>query len=856
MKGVRTALYGTGMIALAIGLASSANAQTAATDPAAQPTAPDAAAHATTPGTTAPSQPAPATSQAEPVDPLEIVVTANKRKQNLNDVGMSVTAISGEMLAERRITSVQDIAAAVPGLKFAESGTSTPIYTLRGIGFNEESLGVYPSVSVYTDEVPLPFPVLTLRAAIDLERIEALKGPQGTLFGQNATGGAINYIAAKPTKDFRYGADVSYGRFNYLNGNAFISGPLGNNAGFRLAVSAEDSDGWQRSLTRPGDKNGAQKYVSGRLTVTANPTDKVRLRATVTAWQDKSEPQAAQLIAVRAQTPASVQPGVFAAPFGTSDPRSADWTTTANYVTFGNFVGGDFTITPRTTPNLAPRSNRKFIQGSLRADFDLGDVATLTSITSYLDFNQNLYSDKDGMAQAVANLGPSVAKIRSFSQELRIANAGKGPFRWVVGGNYENSRTDEEQTLTFANGSASRPGTIFINTTGAGALQKIRNYAVFANGEYDVSSALTVKLGGRYTKSRNRADLCTKGNGDGLVSYLFNIIAQNVTAVGVPFTPIGLNDCYVLNARGIPGDHIINTLSEHNFSWRAGLDYKPKKDMLFYANVSRGYKAGSFPTLTSADYKAYFPVTQESVTSYEAGFKLSLADRKIQLNGAAFYYDYTNKQIRGKTVDPIFDVLDILINVPKSKVLGAEAELIVRPATGLNLTASVTYLDSKVKIANGVHFVGPTAYGRSCGTEAVPLDCDFTGSELPFSPKWSYSLGADYRHKMGDRAIFVGADLRGQSSSVSTLNGRSIQFRHLANDRNAPGIGQPFVIPSYTVVDARAGYEFGDGNYKIMVWGKNVFNKYYVTNAAHYLDTTVRFTGMPATYGMTLSIKN
>ena len=249
-------------------------------------------------------------------------------------------------------------------------------------------------------------------------------------------------------------------------------------------------------------------------------------------------------------------------------------------------------------------------------------------------------------------------------------------------------------------------------------------------------------------------------------------------------------------------------------------------------------------------------MTQESVTSYEAGFKLSLADRKIQLNGAAFYYDYTNKQIRGKTVDPIFDVLDILINVPKSKVLGAEAELIVRPATGLNLTASATYLDSKVKIANGVHFVGPTAYGRSCGTEAVPLDCDFTGSELPFSPKWSYSLGADYRHKMGDRAIFVGADLRGQSSSVSTLNGRSIQFRHLANDRNAPGIGQPFVIPSYTVVDARAGYEFGDGNYKIMVWGKNVFNKYYVTNAAHYLDTTVRFTGMPATYGMTLSIKN
>ena len=840
MKGVRNAFYGTGMVALTVSLATAAHAQSATQLP---------------PPATAASQPA----QSDAYEG-DIVITANKREQNLNDVGMSVTAISGEVLAERRITSVQDIAAAVPGLKFAESGTSTPIYTLRGIGFNEESLGVYPSVSVYTDEVPLPFPVLTLRAAIDLERIEALKGPQGTLFGQNATGGAINYIAAKPTRDLRYGADVSYGRFNYLNGNAFISGPMGDNAGFRLAVSAEDSDGWQRSLTRPGDKNGAQKYISGRLTFTVNPSDALRLRATVTAWQDKSEPQAAQLIAVRAQTPDAVQAGVSAAPFGTSDPRSADWTTTANYVTFGNFVGGDFTIAPRTTPNLAPRSNRKFIQGSLRADYDLGDVATLTSITSYLDFDQNLYSDKDGTAQAVANIGPSFATIRSFSQELRIANAGKGPIRWVVGGNYENSRTEEDQTLTFANGSASRPDTIFINTTGAGVLQKIRNYAVFANGEYDVSSALTVKLGGRYTKSRNRADMCTKGNGDGLVSYLFNLVAQG-TLPDVPFTPIGLNDCYVLNAQGNPGDHIIDTLSENNFSWRGGLDYKPNDDILFYANVSRGYKAGSFPTLTSADFKAYRPVVQESVTSYEAGFKASLADRKIQFNGAAFLYDYTDKQSRGKVVDPIFDVLDTLSNVPKSKVLGAEAELIVRPATGLNLTASATYLDSKVKIANGARFIGPSAYGNSCTTTPTfpghaPGECDFTGSELPFSPKWSYTLGADYRHKMGDSAIFVGADLRGQSSSVSTLNGRSIQFRQLTNDRNAPGISQPFVIPSYSVVDARAGYEFGDGNYKIMVWGKNVFNKYYVTNAAHYLDTTVRFTGMPATYGITLSIKN
>jgi iron complex outermembrane receptor protein len=829
MKGIRTALYGVGVAALVIGLTANAQAQDAAQT----------------------------TSEAPQANTFEgdIVVTANKREQNLNDVGMTVTAISGDDLDERRITSVQDIAAAIPGLKFAESGTGTPIYTLRGIGFNEESLGVYPSVSVYTDEVPLPFPVLALRAAFDLERVEALKGPQGTLFGQNATGGAINYIAAKPTDTLEYGADISYGRFNDISGNAFISAPLGapGAGGVRLAVTAANSDGWQRSLTRPGDRNGAQKYLAGRLTIDVNPTETLRLLATFTAWQDKSEPQAAQLIAVRAQNPGTVQPGVRAAPFGTRDPRSADWTTTANYSVFRNVAIGDFTVVPRTTPDLTPRSNRKFIQGALRADLDLGDVATLTSITSYLDFSQHLYSDKDGTAQAVANIGDGLADIRSFNQELRIANQGSGPFRWVLGANYEKSRTFEDQGLTFANGSSSAPGTLFINTTGSEVLQNIRNYAGFANAEYDIADTLTLKLGGRYTNSRNRAELCSKGNGDGLVSVLFNIIGG---FSGNPFTPIGVNGCYVLNARGVPGDRILDTLSEDNFSWRAGLDYKPSDDVLLYANVSRGFKAGSFPTLASADFRAYRPVVQESVLSYEAGFKASLADRLIQFNGAAFYYDYTDKQIRGKVVDPIFDVLDTLLNVPKSEVMGAEAELTVRPATGLDLVGSVTYLDSKVKTDGGARFVGPTAYGNNCGTTAVPGPCDFTGSELPFSPKWSYSLGAGYRHDLGGSTIILGVDLRGQSSSISTLNGRSIQFRNLANDRRAPGIALPFVIPSYVVVDARAGYEFGNGSYKVMLWGKNVFNKYYVTNAAHFLDTTVRFAGQPATYGITFSIKN
>ncbi|MES2492837.1 MAG: TonB-dependent receptor plug domain-containing protein, partial [Pseudomonadota bacterium] len=144
----------------------------------------------------------------------DIVVTANKREQNLNNVGLTITALSADALQERRLTSLADLANSIPGLAFATSNTGTPILTLRGVGFNESSLGVYPAVSLYVDQIPLPFPAMGAHSAFDLQRVEVLKGPQGTLFGQNSTGGAINYIANKPTATFEAGGDISYGRFN------------------------------------------------------------------------------------------------------------------------------------------------------------------------------------------------------------------------------------------------------------------------------------------------------------------------------------------------------------------------------------------------------------------------------------------------------------------------------------------------------------------------------------------------------------------------------------------------------------------------------------------------------------------
>ncbi len=749
----------------------------------------------------------------------EIVVTANKRVESANKVGLTITALSGAQLSERRVTSLQDIAAAVPGLNYAQSGTATPIFTMRGVGFNETTLGVYPAVSVYVDEVPLPFPVMTLHAAYDLERVEALKGPQGTLFGQNSTGGAVNFIAAKPTQALDIGGDVSYGRFNQVEGNFHVSGPLSDTLTSRLSVTGLRADGWQQSYTRPGDTNGKLSYFAGRLLTNWAPSDTIRFSLNLNAWNDKSEPQAPQLLGVRPQIPGSVKPVVLNYPFAPLTVRAADWSI------------GKYT----------PSSDRTLYQAALRTEIDLTDNITLTSLTSYNHFKQKLSSDQDGMAPLIANLSPSDGTIRSFNQELRLASTSKSSaLRWVVGANYEKSRTFESQTLNFGDGSSS-VAFFGINTTGSENLAHIRNIAVFGNAEYDILPDLTLKAGARYTDSRNNTEMCGTANGDGLVAGLFNFLG---TVLGsVPFTPITTGDCYVLNDNLVPGDTFFSTLEEDNVSWRAGVDYRANANTLLYVNVSRGYKAGSYPTLSASTFLQYKPVTQESVTSYEAGLKAGLWDRKVQLNAAAFYYDYKNKQVRGKIPDPVFDVLDTLVNVPKSRVYGAEADLTVKPMQELTLQATLTYLNSQVK-----SYSGPTVYGNIV---------DFAGGPLPFTPEWSYAVNADYRAEIsGGGKPFVGVGVRGQSASVATLGGNDVIFPTGPSYRIVPGITKPFILPGYATVDARLGFEAANGHWTAMLWAKNVFNKLYYTNSNHFLDVTTRFVGLPATYGVTLSFRN
>jgi iron complex outermembrane receptor protein len=755
-------------------------------------------------------------------DPMagDIVVTANKREQKLNDVGITVAVVSGGDLKNKQINSLADLANTVPSLSFTNSANGTPVYTLRGVGFYETSLGAYPTVSTYLDEVPLTFPVLSAHSAFDLERVEVLKGPQGTLFGQNATGGAINFIAAKPTRDFTAGADISYGRFNQVIGEAYVSGPLAENLTGRIAGRIERADGWQVSNTRPNDRNGKVRNYMGRALIAFEPSSGARFLLNLNGWQDKGETQTPQYIGLQPQQ-AVLDPDLVTAQFSPRSPRATDW-----------------------TPGIPFKDNR-MLQASLRGDIDLTDSLTLTSLTAFTDYKQRQGDDGDGLPQVSLDLPLNRGRIKDFNQELRLSNDPANALRFVVGANYEHARVNQTVNLSFVDSSAHETFGLFLghpigNNVEYSTRQKMTNYAFFGNLEYDVTPTVTLKGGMRYTNAKTDARICSidrSGLPNDTGGFFFDVLLGG--ALG-PYAGqcFALNDLGVANngvAVGQPGAYAA-TLHEDNISYKAGIDWKPRPGILVYANVARAYKAGSFPTVSASVFSQYQPVTQESVQSYEAGFKASLLDRLLQFNAAAFYYDYKDKQLRSKVIDPTFGILDVLQNIPKSDVKGFEAELVLRPAHDLVINAAFTYTDATIKRFTGVNAGGVLA--------------TFDGSRVPFTPKYQVGANADWTVPLSDRVSgFLGASLNYRSDTVAVVGG----------DINPPTATSPvdsiFGIKSYTTLDLRAGIKTADDRWRLAIWGKNITNTYYWNNVVAATDTIGRYAGMPATYGVSVGYK-
>ena len=740
---------------------------------------------------------------ANPIATDEIIVTAQKRSQSLNDVGVSIQAISGLDLARQRITTLNDISLVTPGLSFATTQANTPVFTLRGIGFYENALAAYPTVSVYQDEFPLPFPAMTKLSAFDLERLEVLKGPQGTLYGQNSTGGAVNYIAAKPTNDFSAGGDLTYGRFNDVEWNGYVSGPITPTLAARLSGRVVRQDGWQKSYTRD-DTTGKTRTYAGRLLLDWQPSDRFQAQLNVTGWKDRSDPQAAQYIFANPQQPQSARPDVLAYPIAPDNPRAADW-----------------------SPDTPPRASNRFIQAGLRMDYKLSDDISLTSLTTYNDYKTNQVPEGDGQSFHTFDFVSDKGFIRDFNQEIRLSNSATSRLRWVVGGNYENAHVYENLTNIY-NASST---TVALGSYGAGLYsdQRLHNYAGFANVEYDLNRYLTVIGGVRYTQANRSSTNCSYDNDDGVTNAFFTGLGSLLS--GTTVAPLQPGQCFTLLANNIPGPVYRSTLNENNVSWRVGLNYKPSRDVLLYATIAKGYKAGSIPTTAGATYLQYAPVRQESVLAYEAGVKATLLNRTLSASAALYYYDYRDKQLRGKQIDPVFGSIEALVNIPKVRVYGGEWQLTARPTPGLMITLAGTYTNATV-----TDFIGVNAGGQLG---------DFAGAPVPFTPKFANSVSGEYEIRGGSLVPFIGGDLQARSGTTSVIGG------------GGPTVEGKSVysIKGYETLNLRAGIRSSDDRWQAMVWGKNVTNNFYWNNVVAQSDVVVRYAGLPATYCVTIGYK-
>ncbi|QNA85441.1 TonB-dependent receptor [Sphingomonas sp. So64.6b] len=732
-------------------------------------------------------------------DQLEdIVVTAQKRRQSVNDVPISITALDGGHLAEQGVRRSEDLARVVPGLSFTETQFDAPIFTLRGVGYNENSLAASPTVSVYVDEVPLPFPVMTRGGTLDLERVEVLKGPQGTLFGQNSTGGAINYVAAKPTAQFLAGGEATFGRFSTFDASAFVSGPLSDTVRARASVSTTQGGDWQRSTTR-NDRLGSQDLLTGRLLLDWAPSSDVRFELNINGWRDKSDSAAAQLVGLFSANGSPLPASFTSAPI-VLDPRAADW-----------------------TPGLPLARDNDFVQASLRADWSLGKNITVTSITAYDRFRRNSLQDADGLQATDLHLRLG-GRVQSFTQELRLAGTGSR-FNWVVGGNYQRDRVHDLQQVFLEDSPASFIGPLQFRSIINDAQNAITTWAGFANAEYEIADRLTVQAGARYTRSSIDYRACTKDTGADDIAAIIRFVQG---LVGAPMTAAA-GQCVTLQPDFSAGD-FVDSLDEDNLSWRAGVNFKPSAGALVYANVSRGYKAGSFPTLSAQSSTQLAPVTQEALMAYELGFKLPLAGNRVRLNGAAFFYDYRDKQLSGR-IQTLFGQLQNLVNIPRSMVKGAELQLSWLPVRGLNVSAAGTYLQTRIRRnPDGTSFQNFDQFGS-----VVSL----SGNAFPYSPKWQLSGDAQYDwHVSGQIDAFVGA----------AANYRSATKAALEDDAR-------LAIDAYTLVDVRAGIKDADDRWRLSIYGRNIFNAYYWNNVLHIQDTIVRYTGRPAEYGVSVGFK-
>ncbi|MFK7975076.1 MAG: TonB-dependent receptor [Halioglobus sp.] len=648
------------------------------------------------------AQQQPATTGAERVLE-ELVVTARRREEGLQSAPIAISAFSGDTLDYRGVTRLDEISNFVPSLTlennpaFGGSSNSAAIF-LRGVGQKDFLPTSEPGVGLYLDGVYIARSVGGILDLVDIERLEVLRGPQGTLFGRNTIGGAISVTTIKPdpSEDFQGKVSAAIGTDDRLNLSGSVMLPISDTLAARASIASFQQDGYVDRAD--GIDLGDDDTVTARVAFAWLPSDRLRVDIAADATKDRENGPAMELLGIDYTDLSQLQGVVTAVPppmafihnvttagLGPGMPCAAT-DPMGNGVTFNpaspncydnRYVGAD-----GQNEGTAPTFSNTDIWGiSGTVAYDISDSLTLKSISAFRDLDSEFGRDGDHSPHRISQFSDDLEQ-EQFSQELQLIGNAQN-LNWILGAYYFNEEGDNLNTLDFT-----------VSNFESGGEFDNEAWAVFAQLTYDITEQLHVTVGGRYTEETKK--FLPK-----------QVILQNyyagISSQVPPGNPLAALDAPFLQAGGLILPRVEKEVEIDEFTPMLNVSYDIDDNMMLYANYSEGFKSGGFTQRVFPPVVAGFtapPGTPdldliptydpEFVEVYELGFKSTLMDGKMRLNGAVFHTDYEDLQVQ------VFDsVAPVTRNIGAASISGLELEVQAAPGDGWLIEGSFSYLDAE-----------------------------------------------------------------------------------------------------------------------------------------------------------------
>lgn len=747
----------------------------------------------------------------------EIVVTATKRAERLLDVPSSITALGADELVSNRILELRDIAQEVPNFNIGGHGPSGPELTIRGIGSDDREAGSERSVVVFVDEVYVGRAGSSSIGLYDLERVEVLRGPQGTLFGRNVVGGLVHYLTAEPKFERSSMVNFGIGNLNLKEVEGYMTGALSDTVAARVAAKYRSKQGFYRARTFNNERQEDSEGVSARVKFLYEPSDDFRGSVAVEVSQDKLDGIGAAF--TQGDETDERFFGILDRLFGGYDFFIPDDSRSFPIITdtheFGEFDRSMAAITAKVewdtsigTVTFIPayrHSSFEEVRGLISIPFTDGDPVIrfddsglpMSGFSSGFGFESSPYNDE---------------VYTSASAELRLtSDSDDSDLDWIVGlylldENVERVQLRERNLGRLVGGMLANQ----ISRTQLDQKADIRSAAVFANLRYHFSDKLSVSLGGRYTSDKKDffLDLDTS-----LDAAKQAAVVQTIPSATISFSPA--------SAPFVSDES--DTFRE--FTPDFTVDFRPTSDSLLYAKVSTGFKSGGFNGIAADQNVASVSFQPETALNLDVGAKGLFFDRSLQLAVSAFQMDFDNLQVRDRLLripgDEASATIQV-VNAANAEISGVEVEVDWRPNDNISVTASAAHLDTEI-------------------LEVNPGSTLQVGTRLPRSPKYTANLGASY---------FAPLD-----------NGMSLEFsakaRHVGEQYLGPNNGAAGFEDSYTTLNARVTLAAA-GGWSVTAWGKNLTEEIYRTKTQVALGSRTgilsRF-GEPRTYGLSVNYK-